>query len=399
MRTRTEKATRRQTREHNRRLVLRHIFDAQDGISRADVARLTRLTKATVSDLVAELMRDGLVEEAGIGEASSAGGKPPLLLRVVDGAREVFAVDVSGDHFRAAALDLRGRVLREQVADAEDLTGEAALARLDALLDALYAERQAPVLGVGISSPGLVDTENGTVCRAVNLQWQDVPLRERLQRRFGVPVYVANDSHLTALAEYTFGMGSPDANVVVVKVGPGIGSGLVLNGQLFYGDGFSAGEIGHLVVADDGVLCSCGNRGCLETVASTRALFANVRHWLTVHPDSPAATLLTPPLSCARIADALAVDARLGDVVDETAHWLGRALAAVVGVLNVRYVRLTGPVRVFGDRFIDAVQAALHRSVLPELAAQCEVAFGALGDEAPLLGASAYVLSRELGLR
>ena len=343
-------------------------------------------------------MRDGLVAEAGVGEATSAGGKPPVLLRVVDDAREVLAVDVSGDLFRAVALDLRGRVVREEVADAQDLTGDAALERLFDLLDALYARRHAPIVGIGVSSPGLVDPEAGVVCRAVNLQWQDVPLGQTLRARYEVPVYVANDSHLTALAEYTFGMGSPEANVVVVKIGPGIGAGLVLNGQLFYGDGFSAGEIGHLVVDADGALCSCGNRGCLETVASTRALFARVRAWLDVHADSPAAALLAPPLTCARLAEAITHDDRLAPFVDETARWIGRALASAVGVLNVRYVRLTGPVRAFGDRFIDAVRSALRHSVLPELAAQCDVAFGALGDEAPLFGASAYVLSRELGL-
>ena len=115
-----------------------------------------------------------------------------------------------------------------------------------------------------------MDATNGIVRRSVNLNWHDLPLRALLEERYGLPVYVANDSQVAALGEYTFGDGPGVENLVVVKVGQGIGAGIVLNGQIFHGETFGAGEIGHVAVVANGRQCRCGNFGCLETVASAR---------------------------------------------------------------------------------------------------------------------------------
>jgi hypothetical protein len=263
-----KKATRQQTKQHNYRLVLKTVYDHTD-LSRADVARITRLTRTTVSDIVSGLIEQDLLEERGLGE--SAGGKPPILLSVKNDARQVVCLDLSNHFFRGALVNLRGEISSQISLPVESPMGERALACVYELIDRLTLAATAPIAGIGIGSPGLVDAHGGVIRRAVNLGWIDLPLKSLLEGRYRLPIYIANDSQTAALAEFTFGAGKEASNLVVIKVGQGIGSGIVLQGQLHYGDGFGAGEIGHLKVVEDGAQCSCGNTGCLETVASQRA--------------------------------------------------------------------------------------------------------------------------------
>jgi len=128
------------------------------------------------------------------------------------------------------------------------------------------------LLGIGLGSPGLVSLEDGVVRRAVKYQWREVPLKSILQQKYQVPVSIANDSHVAALAEYIYGVDPNEENLVLLKVGEGISAGLILSGKIFAGDGFGAGEIGHVCVEPNGLPCRCGHIGCLETVASLRAL-------------------------------------------------------------------------------------------------------------------------------
>ena len=139
------------------------------------------------------------------------------------------------------------------------------------------APRGATLLGIGVGTPGIVDAATGTIRWAVNLDWQDLPLGDILRERYGVPVEVANDSRAAALRDRAVRprrQAPLRPNLIAIKVGRGIGAGIVLGGELFHGDGFGAGEIGHTVVVDDGAACRCGRFGCLETVASSRAMLA-----------------------------------------------------------------------------------------------------------------------------
>ena len=244
-----QKATRQQTRAHNKRLVLRTIYQQQE-ISRADVARATHLTRTTVSHIVAELIDDGLIEETGRGP--SEGGKPPVLLSVVAGSRNLIGVDLANSRFRGGVFDLRGNIIERVELPIADQNGELALERVTQLIDALLEASQGPILGIGIGTPGLVDARMGIVRQAVNLDWQNLPMRDLLQARYDLPVYVSNDSHAAALGEYAFGQKREIANLIVIKVGRGTSAGIVLNGRLHYGDGSGAGEIGHVRVVENG---------------------------------------------------------------------------------------------------------------------------------------------------
>jgi len=394
------KATHQQTRAHNAALVLRALYDFGP-ISRADVARLTGLTRTTVGDVVGGLMEEGLARE--VGRGPSTGGKAPILLELIDDARHVIGLDLGEFVFRAALVDLRGRIQRTVERPVTGLSGAEALAVASALIDELADGSGDTLLGIGVGTPGIVDAATGTIRQAVNLDFNNLALGDMLEARHGVPVEVANDSRAAALAIELFS-GRRSSNLVAVKVGRGIGAGVVLGGELFHGDGFGAGEIGHVVVEDDGAECQCGRFGCLETVASAQAILRRATESATANPDSALGRRLAAAgeLTLDDLRDELAAgDEATRRIVVTAARFLGRAVAGLIGVLDVERIVLHGSVADLGEPWFEAVRDEAQRRALPMLAGRVSIepagSVGNLGDLV-VLGASAVVLTAELGL-
>lgn len=384
------KATQQQTKEHNRNLVLKKIFD-HVSISRAEIARITSLTRTTVSDIVGELIEEGLVSEVGMGE--SQGGKSPILLSLVEDARYLIGLDLTHSEFRGAVVNLRGKIRHTACAPVRDRSGEDALALVYEILDQLVAGPYQPVVGVGVGTPGLVNTSEGIVLNAVNLDWQDLPLAQLLQERYRLPVYVLNDSQAAAMGEYTYGAGPASAsNLVVINARHGIGAGIVINGRLFQGDGGGAGEIGHVVIqAEGGLLCRCGNRGCLETVTSAQSLVKRVQtlvgHYASNYlPPAPQDV----NLETVRLAFN-AGDPQVREMVLDTARYMGLAISGLVGALNIQKIVLAGDMTAFGQPWLDTIQATIAAKTLPRLANATQVEVGQLGRDGIILGASAML--------
>lgn len=393
-----QKATRQQTRTHNSQLILKTIYD-RGQVSRAEIARLTHLTRTTVSGVVAELMEEGLVAEIGVGP--SAGGKPPILLSVVDDARHLVAVDLANSEFRGALINLRGEFPHRLNLPVADRNGDAALELVYTLIDELLAMAERPVLGIGIGSPGLMDARQGVVRIAVNLEWRDLPLGDLLEARYGLPVYIANDSQVAALAEMRFGSSKDADNLVVVRVGRGVGSGIVLNRQLHYGDNFGAGEIGHVVLDPQGEPCRCGNRGCLETFVGSRALIRQARQAAC---DDPGSALHRYAVSPEDVNTEVLLqayedgDPAVRSLVEEAGARLGAGIAHMAGSLGVQRVVLAGSLARLGAGLADPVRRALEARWLPTLTAEMTVETSSLGDDIVILGAAALLLSEELGI-
>ena len=392
------KATHQQTKAYNGQLVLRTIFDC-GAISRAEVARRTGLTRVTVSEIAGDLLERGLVAE--VGRGPSTGGKSPILLSVVDDARHVIGVDLASYEFRGAVVNLRCQIRRALKFPLFGRTGDEAVALVFELIDALRSATEQPILGIGIGTPGLVDTQQGVVRQAVNLEWRDLRLAALLEDRYGLPVYVANDSQVAALAEHTFGAGRADHNLVVIKAGRGIGAGTILNGHLFQGDHSAAGEIGHVVVVEDGQPCRCGKSGCLETVASSEALLRQARLLAQTTEHTFFSSFAADPneITSDVIVQALNMDdAAAVALVSAAATALGRAIAFIVGILNVRRILLVGTLTHFGPPWFEAVRAAIQCHSMPALATDIDVSLGQLDENVVTLGASALLLTNELGL-
>lgn len=389
-----QKATRQQTKDHNARLVLRTIYHHGD-ISRADIARTTRLTRPTVSRIVSDLIEDRFVVENGQGP--SAGGKRPTLLDIAQDAHQVLAVDLGSQEFRGAVMNLRGEVVNFQSDSTGELTGQAALDFAFDLIDQLLDTTQKPILGIGVGTPGLTDPDRGVVREAVNLGWLKLPLGDLLADRYDLPIYVANDSHMASLGEYTFGARPGIENLIVIKIGQGIGAGIVLGGQPYYGDGYGAGEIGHVVVDQQGRQCTCGNYGCLETTSSTRAIVRRANEVAHQNPDS---TLNQEGVvdwenlvAALRAGDQVACD-----IVDEAGRFLGIAIANLIATLNIHQIVIAGRVYQLGPSLLSSALDEARLRTLPAIVEDTAITYSNLGRDVVMLGSAAMILNRELGV-
>jgi predicted NBD/HSP70 family sugar kinase len=328
----------------------------------------------TVSDLVGALLAEGLVEELGV-RADGRVGKPATLVGMRSDAFAVVAVDLADDaQMRGAVMTLVGDVVRRRSVGLGGRTGPAAVVALEELCRDLLDAADRPVIGVGIGSPGVVDSL-GTVVEAPNRDWYDVPLAADLTASLGVPVHVANDANCAALGEFTYG-GAGGSGLLVLTVGQGVGAGIVLDGALVQGHRHAAGEIGHVTVLDDGPagpapLCACGRRGCLETLLAVPALRRQVDG---LGPDDA--------------REALAAVGRL----------LGGVLAPVVSALNLSEVLFSGPADLLDGPLVTAAQTTIQQRTMPVVGADLRLRMASLGEDVALAGAAVLVLSGQLGV-
>jgi predicted NBD/HSP70 family sugar kinase len=348
---------------------------------------------------VAQLIERGLVEEVGHGRSS--GGRMPILLRVIDDSRQLIGINLLDGTLYGATINLRGAVQQRVSRALQRRDAETVLALTYDLIDELVGCATRPLLGIGISTPGLMDSSAEVVRRAVNFGWQNLHLKALIQERYRLPIYMGNLAHMAALAEYTCGSGQKRKNLVVIHISQGIGAGIILDGELFHGDAYGAGEIGHAVVVEDGRLCNCGNYGCLETVADSRAIVRRAQELSqatrVAQPDQNAGT--PDPIDFEHVLRAFhAGDPTVGQVVKEVGRYLGIAAAQLVSILNIERIVITGPVARFGQALRDVVGRELLKRSLPTLAQSTEIVLVEEQPDTILLGISALLLNHELGL-
>ncbi len=355
-------------RAHNRALVLQSLYRAA-GLSRADLAREVGLTRVTISDLVSDLIAQQLVVELGI-RNDARPGKPATLLDINRTGFAIVGLDLSYDAiFRGALMDLDGTVLHREQSDVTGVSGDAAVAAVTELLDRLVAQATVPVLGIGVGTPGVVSAE-GVILSAPNLGWTDVPLQSMLAAHSGLPVQVANDANVAALAERTFGGG--DADMMLIRVGRGVGAGVVVAGQVVQGARSAAGEIGHVVVGTDGgERCACGKDGCLET-------------WLAI------------PRLQSRLEGADAGDSER--VLAEAGERLGIAMAPVIAALNLGEVVLSGPLDLLDGTLLGSTAETLRNRTIADFHGDLTLRMTTLGRDIVVLGAAVMVLTGQLGI-
>jgi predicted NBD/HSP70 family sugar kinase len=355
--------------------------------SRAEVARRTGLSRSTVSTLVADLQRRGLVvERAGQFAGEGQPGRPAALLELDPSAAAAVGVDFDHDKVRVAVSDLSRIVLAEASAPYDvDHDAQGSLDLAAELVERMLQETELDrdrLLGVGVALAGPIDQDTGALHPSDVLPgWAGVDVGKELETRLNTPAYVENDANLGALAEVTLGAGRNARFAAYVSISSGIGAGIIVDGRPYRGHRGTAGEIGHFVVDPQGPICRCGNRGCLETMASGPALLRlvqasrdeelTVREMIELARDGDA--------GCRRaIADA-------GQVV-------GRVVAGLVNLFSPEMVVIGGDLGEAGDLLLDPLREAVRRDALPAATTELKVVAGELGERANLLGALALVL-------
>jgi glucokinase-like ROK family protein len=361
--------------------------------SRADIARLSGLSRTTVSSLVAELQDSGLVVEAQVRDPDAGGrGRPGVLLALEPSAGTALGVDFGHSHVRVAIADLSSRVLveRHRAVDVDRSADEAldnAVELVDEVLEEAQADRDR-IVAVGMGLPGPIDRDTGNVGSSVILPgWAGRRPAEDLERRLGLPIRIDNDANLGALGEMMAGAAVGARDLIYLKVATGIGAGLVMGGVLQRGSTGIAGELGHVIVDPQGPVCRCGNRGCLETVASAPALLELLR---------PAHEGLDVP---GMLELAAAGDVGSQRVMADAGRSIGRALADVVNVVNPELIVVGGDLARAGDTVVDGITESIRRYALPAASDAVRVRAGVLGDRAEVLGALSLVIGDTESLR
>ncbi len=358
--------------------------------SRTDLARLTGLSRPTISSLVDELAGAGIVQEHEPPETPSrrSSGRPPQLLSLVRSAAFAIGLDFGHNHVRIAVCDLSGEQMVDDWSTAdvdhqpvESLDLANALVR-KALTEAEISTDRLLGIGMGIAAP--VDSVTGTIeSEGILPGWHGIRPAEEMQERLALPVQVENDANLGALGELEFGCARGVQNMVYVRLSAGIGAGLILDGRPYRGATGIAGEIGHVLEAPDGLICRCGNRGCLETVASPLALASLLeqsRH---------------EPVSVAQMLELVAArDRGARRALADACSAIGRAVATLVNLVNPELVVIGGDLAVAGELVLEPIRTAIAAHAVPPATAAVQVACGDLGDRAEVLGAAAVILTQ-----
>lgn len=357
-------------------------------LSRVQVSQRTGLNKATVSNLVAELITEDLIQEMGPGESS--GGRKPLLLLFNGRSGFAIGLELSVSYLKGVLTDLHGHVEAEQVLPLDRTDYPSVLEYIQEMvrqLSALAPSSRHGIVGVGIGVPGMVDAD-GIVLFAPNLGWEEVPLGQQLAEELQMPVLVDNEANAGAQGELHYGMDGEEGygtrNLVYISVGSGIGSGIIMDGKPYKGAWGYAGETGHMSIDWDGLRCSCGSRGCWE-------LYASERYYTRSEPPLP--TLHTPEL----LQHASHGHTQVQQLFHEIGAYMGIGITNIVNSFNPELIIIGGSLSEARTWLEAPLQDIVAQRTLPYHRRELNIRFAQLGSRSTMLGAAYTAISAYLG--
>jgi glucokinase-like ROK family protein len=396
-------------RGRNQNLVKSHNLSAillrllQEGlISRVELTEYLGLSSTTITNLTAELLQKEIIVEEEVADSGKQKrvGRPRRMLRLVPDARYVIGVHIGVGMFRVALTNLFAEIVNsikvefDLSAPAEEVVSEIAQ-RVEEVIDASGVEHWR-VIGVGVGASGLVNFVTGVNIYAPRLGWRDVHIKHLLQEKLDMLVCVDNNTRTMALGEAFFGAGREVDSLAFVYGRVGVGAGLVVDHMLFHGSNAGAGEIGHTVILpEEGEFCSCGNRGCLETLISEPAIIKQAQILAEQSPDSllnkvlnrPNGSLIERIIEAGRAGDHIARDLFINQ-----ACYLGIALANLVNVLNPQMIILGGMFSQAGDLIIPTVEEKMRELSFDRLGENVHLMATSFGWRAGVIGAASLAL-------
>ena len=396
-------------REFNRLLVLNCVRE-QGPLARMTIAQRTGLSRTTVGNIMDALLNEGLVREGRMLDAPRSGGRRAILVHFNANAGRVVGIDMGRTHLIFLLTDLETHILARYAAPFDADRGPlVCLPEAIAELHAFLAQHEVTwdrVLGIGLGIPGPLNVDRRMLVAPPHMPgWDGVDVHALLSRELPVPIHIENDANMGALGECRLGAGRGVADLAYIKIGTGIGAGLVMHGRVYAGSNGSAGELGHITIDEDGPLCECGNRGCLETLAAARAIIADActgaslaQRWGT-HEDDPLPYEGLPALAGREGVDMgeVIVAAQEGDhasiaAIEHAGERIGIALAGLVNLFNPSVILIDGGVTRAGERLLTPMRAAITTRSLAATSMHMQLVAGELGDNAIALGAVSLVL-------
>jgi len=385
-------------RESNRNLVL-NLIREKEPISQVEIAGDTHLSNATVTNIIKELNKQNFIEK--VGEGKSNGGRRPTLLCFNPDVHYVIGVEFFADEMNVAVLNLAASIKKRIKVPTEPEKGyEAVFKKFARVAEGLLKELEIDkknVMGVGVSFEGVVEHNKGELILSSRFGWRNVPIKEHIEKEFGIDTFVGADGETMLLGEHWHGVGKGAGDVVLIDVDAGVGSVAISGGRMYRGVNGMAGEIGHTLAVLNGPECKCGKRGCLETVASGSAILSKFRQGLEEGRESTIShNIMNSPST--RVAVKAVFDAaREGDefalnVVNRSGYYLGMATAAVINYADPELIILTGCViQESQGMILKIIRDITREQVVDAESRKIRIEEGSLGENAALIGAAILV--------
>lgn len=368
------------------------IIRKQGPISRSEIAELTKLTPATISNISKELLKVEFIIETRLGE--STGGRPPVMLELNPEAAFVIGINLSPGNIEGVITNIEGRILRKTVVKLGKVGETTVVNNLKDIIREIIRDVAVPkdkIIGIGMAVHGIVNSLTGISEYAPFYNWRNLPLKDIIENEFDIPVLIDNDVNAMAMGESWFGIAKSIPNFVMIFVGNGVGSGIVIQNLTYYGVSYSAGEIGHIVVENDGPLCSCGNHGCLESLIADMNMLDKYKQLVKdgkIQEEKDFETLT--------ISDVY-IKAKEGneyviEMVEEAGKYLGIAISNIITILNPTMVVVAGEITRASDILIKKVVETVNHFALKNIAENTAIRVSALDNNAASLGAVSLIL-------
>lgn len=394
-----QKANPKLMKEINEEIIV-DLLKKKEPLSRAEIAKITGLSRATVSSIVNRLVNTGLIKEIGVGKSKSNGGRKPVLLELNPEAFYIVGVDLGTNNIIAIVTDLKAKIKGKVSIPTEVYKGLSGvlenLERAVSEVISISGVKKTKIIGMGMAVAGLIDTSNGEVIFSPNFSWSNVPIKKLVEERLNILTYIDNCTRVMALGEITFGNARGRENLLYINVGYGVGSAIVIEGKVYP----NISEIGHIPVVEDGPKCSCGKRGCLEAVSSGSAIETRAKEIL----ESGKPTLISELADGQKdkvTAKIVAKAAENGDrvaieIFNNSGWYLGKGIATAVNLLSPELVVIGGGVSQAGEILFRPVRKGFEHYAMEDLAKNVKIIPSGLGLDAGVIGAIALVLKNTM---
>ena len=365
-------------------------------ISRSEIAERLKISPTTVTSAVRKLLRDKLVCEAEKG--ASRGGRKPTLIRFFPDSQFIIGVSITKSSIKITEMNLDAKVRRKEVFSVTNLTGQPLITYLLNLIERFLSvyHNLKRCVGISIISSGIIDYVKGVIRYNPKLKLKDIPLKKMVEEHFKLKTWLENDTNAIALAENNFGAYTKFKNLVYVRIGDGVGAGIIVNGSIFHGSWGGAGELGHVSIDKDGIRCDCGNKGCLENYVSWPAIYSKVisaitreKHTMMLELTNGDMTKITPTIFHRALKEG---DRLAKDIMEEIATYLSIGIVDLVNLFNPDIIIIGGKVARDNQFLLSAVENLVLKRALNTLTDGLKICPASLSENFESMGAAAVLL-------
>lgn len=383
--------------ELNRSIILKTIQN-YGPISRSEIAKKNKISSTTVTAAVKKLIKQGLVYEEGVGKSS--GGRKPILIKFSSDSKFIVAVAITNSYIKIAETNLEAKIKRQEIYSVNKLTGgefiDYLLGSISKFLKVYSKSDFKKCVGISITSPGIISVDKAVIHENTKLKLKNIPLKAIVEKKFKLKVWLENDTNAIVLAEKRFGKYKNLKNLVYITIGDGVGAGIIVNGHIFRGHSGGTGEFGHTSIDMNGVICDCGNRGCLENYINWSAVYSKIlasvengRDTIMMELSKGDIKKVTPYI----FREALDKNDKLAkEIMAGTAEYLGAGIVNLVNMLNPDVIILGGKLAYNNYFLISEVKKIVFKQALDIMTDKLEICSISLGKDFRMIASAAIPL-------